>query len=58
LIDEPELLPVMPGYGFQLAPARARGEALLLWSNDTDLLAQRLAYGCTLSDAIFADGFD
>ncbi len=58
LIDEPELLPVMPGYGFQLAPARARGEALLFWSNDTGLLAQRLAYGCTLSDAIFADGFD
>lgn len=43
---------------FALAPARERGEALLLTWQDTDVRAQRVAYGCLLQDAIFGDGFD
>jgi hypothetical protein len=41
-----------------VAPARERGAALLAWADAKQVRAQRLAYGCVLADAIFADGFD
>lgn len=47
-----------PGYGFVLAPVRERSEALIVWQTVAQLQGQRIAYGCTLRDAIFANGFD
>lgn len=41
-----------------VAPAREHGAALLAWADAKQVRAQRLAYGCVLADAIFADGFE
>lgn len=58
LVDVPTPLITSPAYGFRLAPAREHSTALLTWSGNESLNGQLLNYGCTLRDAIFADGFE
>jgi hypothetical protein len=58
LIGTPTPLLTLPAYGFTLAPARERGEALLTWPGNVALNGQLVKYGCILRDEIFADGFE
>src|SRR5690606_38937619 len=58
LVGAPTPLPGVSGSRHSLAGAPAFGEALLVSVSGGDLVGQRLAYGCTLRDPIFADGFD